>query len=144
MTYTFTIPVNPVGKGRPRFGKGRTYTPKRTVTYEQHVAAAALEAKLPKIQGPVCINVAFWCEPQRGGLSDLDNYLKALLDGLKDSFNDRQVEGIVANRYPAAKGCGKARVVISTEDTPIKTVSAEEWAQKPTPYHRRVGWNRKA
>jgi len=30
----FVVPGEPKGKGRPRFGKGRTYTPEETVRYE--------------------------------------------------------------------------------------------------------------
>lgn len=40
MTVTFTVPGKPQGKGRPRFGNGRTYTPKKTLRYEQLIAEA--------------------------------------------------------------------------------------------------------
>jgi len=35
------IDGQPIGKGRPRFGNGRTYTPKRTRDYEARIAQAA-------------------------------------------------------------------------------------------------------
>lgn len=34
----FRIPGEPKGKARPRFGKGRTYTPAETAEYEQLIA----------------------------------------------------------------------------------------------------------
>ena len=40
----FTIPGEPIGKGRPRFGNGRTYTPARTRAYEAAIASAAQTA----------------------------------------------------------------------------------------------------
>lgn len=40
VTVTFTVPGRPQGKGRPRFGKGRTYTPGKTLRYETLIAEA--------------------------------------------------------------------------------------------------------
>lgn len=37
MKFEFTIPGKPCGKQRPRFGGGRTYTPAKTVNYENLV-----------------------------------------------------------------------------------------------------------
>ncbi len=37
MIIDFTIPGEPKGKGRPRFGKGHTYTPDDTENYETFV-----------------------------------------------------------------------------------------------------------
>lgn len=34
MKITFTVPGKPQGKGRPRFARGHTYTPKQTAEYE--------------------------------------------------------------------------------------------------------------
>lgn len=34
MKITFTVPSKPQGKGRPRFSRGHTYTPKKTAEYE--------------------------------------------------------------------------------------------------------------
>ncbi len=38
MTWLVVMPGEPQGKGRPRFGKGRVYTPARTVSYETALA----------------------------------------------------------------------------------------------------------
>lgn len=37
MIFTFSIPGKPCGKQRPKFGAGRTYTPEKTVNYENLV-----------------------------------------------------------------------------------------------------------
>jgi len=38
LTVEFTVPGNPIGKGRPRFTRiGHAYTPKETVQYEEHI-----------------------------------------------------------------------------------------------------------
>jgi Holliday junction resolvase RusA-like endonuclease len=96
------IPGAPVGKGRPRFGKGRTYTDKATILAEKDVRAVWREGgshRLP--DGPVVAHIHICCErPQshftsKGALSatgrrspfpvrkpDLDNAAKLLLDSL--------------------------------------------------------------
>jgi Holliday junction resolvase RusA-like endonuclease len=38
--FSFTVYGEPMGKQRPRFGRGRTYTPKKTVDYEKAVKEA--------------------------------------------------------------------------------------------------------
>lgn len=131
VTYTFTVPVNPVGKGRPRFTRsGHTYTPARTTTYEQHVAAAAQQASIPVLDCQLSVWITFYVEPQRGGPSDLDNYIKAVLDGLKAHFNDRRVVELAARRVDTEKGTGRADVVIVPLPT-VHTVTAQEWAARP-------------
>lgn len=40
----FTIPGNPFGKQRPKFGNGRAYTPKATIEYEKQVALECMKA----------------------------------------------------------------------------------------------------
>ena len=104
--WTFTVPVNPVAKARPRMGRhGNVYTPRDTVVYEQHVAAAVQASRLPRLTKPLAVRLHFYVESKRGGPSDLDNYIKSTLDGLKDFFNDRIVRRIEAERvYPYENG----------------------------------------
>lgn len=40
----FSVEGDPVGKQRPRFSRGRTYTPKKTVDYEKLIADKAKQA----------------------------------------------------------------------------------------------------
>lgn len=108
---SFTIEGNPVAKGRPRFTTmpiagdsrplARAYTPKRTRTYEQTVAGAAKAAMRGSRPSPLPVQmtlVAFvpiptsWNKQQRAealaglivptGAPDLDNYEKAVTDGM--------------------------------------------------------------
>lgn len=53
MTVSFFITGKPVGKGRPRFGNGRTYTPKATADYEKLVRQCYLDAGGRKLSGYV-------------------------------------------------------------------------------------------
>lgn len=95
------VPGQPQGKGRARFGNGRTYTPAKTVAYEGLIALAGEEAMRTRdlVEGPVYITVtAFFSIPKSwskkrkerasSGLEwhaskpDGDNVLKAVGDGL--------------------------------------------------------------
>lgn len=95
------VPGQPQGKGRARFGNGRTYTPAKTVAYEGLIALAGQQAMedRPLVEEPVYLMVtAFFPIPKswnkakrakaQSGLSwhtskpDGDNILKAVGDGL--------------------------------------------------------------
>ena len=101
MTIQFTVPGKPQGKGRARFGKGRTYTPAKTVAYEGLISLAGEKVMVGRdlIEKPIYLIVtAFfdipksWNKARRakalGGLEwhtskpDGDNILKAVGDGL--------------------------------------------------------------
>jgi len=101
MSLYFTVPGLPQGKGRARFGNGRTYTPAKTVAYEGLVALAgqqAMEQRTP-IEAPVYLMVtAYFPIPKSWSAArkaravsslvwhtskpDGDNILKAVGDGL--------------------------------------------------------------
>lgn len=57
----FTVKGAPKGKGRPRFGNGRAFTPKATAAYEDLVAREATDAMAnhwgPPKSGPVFVTV---------------------------------------------------------------------------------------
>lgn len=76
----FTVYGPPVPKGRPRFGKGRTFTPKRTLDYEKAVVAAAKSAGIELITGPVQFSVDLFLPDLRR--RDLDNLCKSISDAL--------------------------------------------------------------
>lgn len=79
-----TIPGDPVAKGRPRSGKGRTYTPKRTKDAEasiiELVDASEWATETP-YEGPVSLSVTFWCATRRR--TDGDNLLKLVTDAIQ-------------------------------------------------------------
>lgn len=99
MEVQFIVPGEPQGKGRPRFGNGRTYTPAKTIEYERRIATKAAEAMpCPATALPVRVRVdaykgipKSWARAKRlramdgqeiPGKPDLDNVAKAVLDAL--------------------------------------------------------------
>jgi Holliday junction resolvase RusA-like endonuclease len=96
------VPGQPVGKGRPRFARGRTYTPAKTKVYEQLIAMTAQReiesVGWVKTSAPVKMHILAqfeipksWTKKKqqaalRGeitpGRPDIDNVAKAALDAL--------------------------------------------------------------
>ena len=116
----FEIPGIPVAKGRPRFGRGRAYTPRKTRNAENRIADAALKAmgRNPPMIGPLWIQIVFgfpvpksFSKARRvsalaGGLNptskpDIDNLVKAIMDGLNGIayFDDSQIVDIAARKW---------------------------------------------
>lgn len=127
MTLSFEIPGDPRGKGRPKFARRgafvQTYTDDRTAAYENLVALAAKSAMstctppIDRFEGPValCLTATFGIpksaskkaraamlagDQKHTKLPDLDNVLKAVLDGCNQIVfrDDSQVVGIVAHK----------------------------------------------
>lgn len=91
---------------------GRTYTPARTVAYEAAVRDAWTASGGPLLDGPVHVTATFTDgdatvtveSAQDSGSrlrGDLDNYVKAVLDGLQGvAFaNDKAVQRVVAVKH---------------------------------------------
>ena len=102
-SYSFTVQGTPKVKERPRVLKsGKTYTPKSTAEYEKAVAE---RYDGPVFTGPVKLEVCFESDRTTVRISsmdaeekpklrgDIDNYLKALQDGLVKSgaLDDNQI-----------------------------------------------------
>ena len=109
-TIAFTIPGPPVGKGRPRLGKGHVYTPAKTAAYEAKVKALALVARQQAKQrvwpGPVCVKIVVWATGKRTGRPDLDNVCKGILDSCNGIIykDDAQLVGIDIVRFGNMEG----------------------------------------
>ena len=109
MSLFFEVPLQPVGKGRPRFTRhGHAYTPKTTRDFEESVAQAFRVAypNHEPYKGAVSIEVyAFFAIPEswtkkkreaalagevmHTGRPDADNCLKVIEDALNGlAFND--------------------------------------------------------
>lgn len=73
-----TIPVKPRVKERPRFGRGKVYTTKRTSDFEKHIKQECCLAGFKPIEGFVKLTLVV-SGKLRG---DVDNYLKAVGDAL--------------------------------------------------------------
>lgn len=140
---TFTVPGTPRGKGRPRIGKignhARMFTDKQTAAYENLVALAAREAlqgRAPFSEPVKVIAIIRMVPPQStskraraemlagvqlpGKKPDLDNVLKAVLDGCNGVafVDDALITSIAARKiYAEEAGVDVAiKPAIQTQD----------------------------
>ena len=110
---SFFIPGKPMGKGRPRFGRGFAYTPKKTVDQEKLVKSLAQAEMAKHGLKPMTTSVAVhliarWPIPESWpkwkkslardqdlfpGKPDLDNVCKLVLDAMNGTVykDDDQV-----------------------------------------------------
>lgn len=111
--YTFTIPGNPVAKGRPRFAmrgiKAVTYTPDKTRIWERAakiIIKAGMKGK-PPLEGPVHVDICFGMpKPKKlkrqypTVTSDIDNFVKNGFDAMNGIVfvDDAQVVMLVARK----------------------------------------------
>ena len=107
-TFRFTVYGEPVAKGRPKFVRatGRTYTPKKTVEYENLVRLSFIEKyKGEKLTGEIAATIiAYFSIPKSESKKtkekmiagtmlcakkvDCDNVAKSVLDALNDIAYD--------------------------------------------------------
>jgi Holliday junction resolvase RusA-like endonuclease len=128
--FAFEIPGKPFAKQRPRFSRasGRAYTPGETVSFERLVGTLAAQHIAQPLGGPVTLTVLAMFEPPPSWSKkkvealmgrphtqkpDLDNCLKAVLDGLnRIAFaDDAQVASFVCHKTWGAP----ARTVVIVE-----------------------------
>jgi len=82
----FTVPGNPIPKGRPRTvkrgGQTVTFTPRRTAEYAEAVALVARRAMAgePPLEGALSVRVRFYRRDRRR--VDGDNMTKNVLDAM--------------------------------------------------------------
>lgn len=116
----FSVEGDPVGKQRPRFSRGRTYTPKKTVDYEKLITDKARQAmgSSEPLETPVAVYLyvnhaippsyskkrkeACLNRFERPKKPDLDNSAKAYLDAMNGIVykDDVQVVSLhVTKRY---------------------------------------------
>lgn len=113
----FFIPGLPRGKGRPRFGGGRVYTPKRTRDYEMAIVDCATKYTATKLDGPLHLDLLItfpiptsWpAEKKRLAMQgclwhqsrpDLDNIIKIVGDALNGVLydDDAQIVSVSAHK----------------------------------------------
>lgn len=90
--------LDPVAKGRPRFGQGRTYTDAKTRRFERDFSALAAKHKpATPLDGPLEMAILFQIKKPKSVSRkreyphvrpDLDNYVKAVMDALKGFWKD--------------------------------------------------------
>lgn len=144
----FTVPGQPVGKGRPRFtvtgGRVRTYTPKATREFEQRVAWLCPHRPAT---GPIRMSItAIFRRPKAmkrrsdpPGLCwhtkkpDLDNVCKAVIDSCNGRAyeDDNQIVKIDALAFYAEK-TGKPRTLVEIYEFK-PTTTEQETADDETP-----------
>lgn len=117
--YRFCIKGPPVPKARPRVTERRTYTPKGTIAYERSVHVMARVHKIPRLRA--ChVAMTFFLPTKRR--VDIDNLIKAVLDGLNGAaYEDDSAVFSVA----AAKKLDREQPRTMIEIYPLNT--SEVW-----------------
>lgn len=138
MTRVFEIPGEPRGKGRPRFSRrsGAAYTDKKTAAYE-NLVAVAYRAKYPDalpIETAVVLTATAYMsipkstsKKRRAAMlageirptkkPDIDNVLKAVLDGLNGlAFRDDSQVVTIAIRKKYSETPGLTVAIAETEE----------------------------
>ena len=123
MRVDFTIHTAPVSKQRPRLGKGGcVYTPSKTKVFENIVALSygnrpSFDDKYIRIrikfkfEIPKSYSKKKRLEAIEGKIrptkADIDNYIKAVLDGLNKKAwkDDRYIIGILAEKEYSEESC---------------------------------------
>ena len=119
---TFTIPGEPVGKGRPRVDRGRAHTPENTKAYEEKVKWLYRAAHGRLLEGPIRMTViALYYIPKSASKKtrrlmldgallptkkpDLDNVVKCIMDSLNKLAykDDAQIVTLVAEKCYGAE-----------------------------------------
>tara|TARA_R110002124_G_scaffold71814_1_gene192137 strand:- start:480 stop:878 length:399 start_codon:yes stop_codon:yes gene_type:complete len=125
------VPTEPVGKARPRFGRGKTYTPAKTVKAETFIQLCATQKGVPKLlENSLRMIITFsmgipksWsakkkAEAKLGNIRptskpDIDNLIKLVGDALNGIAykDDSQIVEI-----QAVKKYGKPQTIIHIEE----------------------------
>lgn len=94
------------GKQRPRFGKGRTYTPKQTTDYERAIRESFIQSNGEAITGPIALEIQCYKKIAKSvpkykrkemhdciAKPDADNIAKVVMDALNGAAyeDDSQV-----------------------------------------------------
>lgn len=117
----FSIDTRPIPKGRPRFGRGRTYTDERTAAFEAHVALVARQAMKGRPPVDCDVRLIALFEQVDGRRADIDNCVKSLADGIAVKgggpvlVNDSQ---IVELRARLVRGAHLNRITVLIEEMP--------------------------
>jgi len=114
----YSVEGDPVGKQRPRFARGRTYTPQKTIEYELAIKAQALSAmgSAEPLETPVAVYIyinhaipASYSKKRRADclagverpkVNDIDNVCKCVLDAMNGIVfvDDKQVVSLHATK----------------------------------------------
>jgi len=121
MKYTQRFNINPVPASRPRVSRWSTYYPKKYTKFKKDMEALTSEIEITPSEKLVSVELEFrimmpksFSKKKRQGLnntycsnnSDIDNYIKAILDSLNGVFyiDDKQVVEIFARKIYGDEG----------------------------------------
>lgn len=97
MRITFTVPGKPRGKGRPRFSRGRAYTPEKTREYEELIRRCYLLHGGVKLEGAVTLSIlAIYPIPKKTKAADRQRMVQGYELPLKKPDGDN-IEKAVAD-----------------------------------------------
>lgn len=122
----FNVPGEPVAKERPRFNlkTGKVYTPHNTRAQEDAIALMARATGIKFGSDRVVVLLIFHT---KNDTSDLDNYVKCVLDGINKSGvwnDDKQVDVIHAYRVNDAEAQTEVIVqtIVDTDETKVRVL----------------------
>lgn len=120
--WSFTLPIEPVPKGRPRLGRHGVHTPPETVRFEREVALLAKRhAPRVPLDGPIYVDLTFVLRKPKQTKNtepcvrpDVDNFSKGVLDALNQVFwkDDGQIVKLNARKIYAQGKPPQIEVVI--------------------------------
>lgn len=121
--WTIFLEIEPVAKGRPRFGRGRAFTPEKTRHFEQMVRELIRKQYYHQpIQGPVHLDLVFVfnrpTKPKHDHWHmvrpDLDNLIKAITDAANGLLweDDSQIAELTASKKYSKPGLSP-RILLS-------------------------------
>lgn len=120
---SFRIEGQPLPKGRPRFSKGKVYTPQETKDFEtlvRQVAGIAIRGGGYFEDEPLHVKLEFYRKGDKK--ADIDNLTKAIFDALNGTAwgDDKQVRRLeVALYYGQSQPCTLISIChLATEPKP--------------------------
>ena len=128
--YVITVPGVARGKGRPRFGSGRTFTDEKTENAEAWVKAVAIQqVGRPMLEGPIAVVIKVTCEVPASwsktkktlaasgdirptSRPDLDNVAKLVCDALNKIVwrDDAQIVALTVAKVYGAEASAEITV----------------------------------
>ncbi len=113
MRVEFKIEGKPVPLQRARVNSktGTIYTPRRSKQFEKLVHLSAKQAGLRKIKNSEYVSIEALFVSKTAFKGDIDNYLKAVFDGLRHFFNDNRVFDVWARKRKPEKGEGEYSII---------------------------------
>jgi Holliday junction resolvase RusA-like endonuclease len=122
--YEFTIPGDPVPKGRPRVVNGHTYTDARTINAERQVRSAWVKGGFKLIRSPIRVELRFYRATARR--VDWDNLAKLTCDALNGAAWDDDNQIVTAEVH---KGIDRDNPRTDVIIEAIAGLSPVDWAE---------------